>query len=178
MAQASRNMLTTVIDTQPSEQLDWTRKTNRTAFDLFVKIRVFYMRQLEQRGLTSADAITEYVDKVRLAILTGILRTTPADYRANEARYLIGATYWREHKREDALRAWSAMSVDTSDSNVVAYEGILRVIGAHKGTHFDVLVNDPALNADIAQVLDAERGRWFVFSFTRLRQFGYNTDTY
>jgi hypothetical protein len=178
MAQASRNMLTTVLDTQPSEQLEWTRNANRTAYDLFVKIRQFYMRQLERRGLTSADAITAYFDKVRLAILTGILRTTPADYRANDARFLIGTIYWREHRREDAFQSWRTMTIDRSDSYVVAYEDILRVMSAHAATHGDAIENTRALNAEVAQILDAEHGRWVVFSFSRLRQFGYGSDTY
>jgi hypothetical protein len=95
-----------------------------------------------------------------------------------DARYLIGTIYWREDKHDDALRSWREMTIDKTDSYVVAYEDILRVMGSHAETHGDAIGNTRALDAAIAQVVDAEHSRWVVFSFSRLRQFGYRFDTY
>jgi hypothetical protein len=186
MAEASRNMLRTVLDTQPALQLDWTHEKNRDAYDLFEKIREFYIRQLARRNLTSADDITAYFDKVRLAILTGILRNTPGGYRANDARFLIGTIYWREHDRVDALASWREitheMPRDTTgentDSYVAAYTEVLRAIANRSDVTTDALKNDAALTSDIARILDAEHGRWIVFSYQRLRKFGFEFDSY
>jgi len=183
MAEASRNMLTTVLDTQPSIQLQWTRAKNHEAYDLFVNIRGYYLRRLERRGLVSADDITEYFDSVRLAILTGILRTTPQGYRANDARFLIGTIYWREHKQEDALASWREMTPPTPrtdaerDSYVIAYTNVLRVIALRRDVSVDAL-QEQTLTSDIARILDAQHGRWIVSSYERLRQFGFAFDTY
>jgi hypothetical protein len=183
MAEASRNMLATVLNTHPSTQLEWTRAKNHEAYDLFVNIQGYYLRRLDRRGLTSEAAITEYFDKVRLAILTGILRTTPHGYRANDAHFLIGAIYWREHKAEDALASWHEMTPPTArtdvegDSNVIAYTDVLRAIGLRREGAVNA-VRDRALTSDIARILDAERGRWMTSSYERLRKFGFAFDSY
>src|SRR5205823_5898637 len=117
----------------------------------------------------------------RLAILTGILRTTPSGYRANDARFLIGAIYWREHKRQDALASWREITLSKesgTDSYVTAYTEVLRAIAARTDVTVDGLQNDRALTSDIARIMDAEHGRWIVFSYERLRRFGFGFDTY
>jgi hypothetical protein len=126
-----------------------------------------------RRGLTSAEALRTYYDRVRLAILTGILRTTPHGYRASDARFLIGTIYWEQHRTADALQSWRDMTIDPSDRYVRAYQDILTALRGSEGPH--------GQNLDarqISRILDYEHGRWISFSFDRLRHFGYRFDTF
>jgi hypothetical protein len=69
-----------------------------------------------RRGLDSAEKLRNYYDKVRLAILAGVLRTTPDGYRAGGARFLIGAIYWRQGRAAEALQIWRNITVDPDDT--------------------------------------------------------------
>ena len=116
---------------------------------------------------------------MRLAILTAIVRTTPNGYRASDARFLIGAIYWQQGKTEDALRWWREMTVDPTDSYVIAYSDILR--GIHRGDAQPAVDNsqrDQGLRQDVKRILDAEHRRWLMFSIDRLHHFGYRFDTF
>jgi hypothetical protein len=105
IAQASLDALVTLLDTVPEEHLDWTRSANPDAYAFVADLRRHYAAELLKKGLASGDRLGAYYDKVRLGILTGILRTTPRGYRVNDARFLIGSIYWREGSVGDALRA-------------------------------------------------------------------------
>jgi hypothetical protein len=172
MVQASFDTLTTLLDTDAA-QLEGTRQANRDAFNTLDAIRRFYRAQLEARAITSREALRTYFEEARLSILTSILRTTPGGYRESDARFLMGAVYWRQGKAADAEAVWSAMTDDPSDAYVVTYSEILAAIRAKQGRRLDVK-NDSRIHI----ALNAQRGQWISFSYERLRQFGYHFDTY
>src|SRR5439155_18771423 len=85
---------------------------------LIVRIRWYYQQELNRRGLMSEKSIDDFYDKARLAILTGIVRTTPEGYRVDEARFRIGAIYWRQRNLHEALYWWRQMTIDPADTRV------------------------------------------------------------
>jgi hypothetical protein len=180
IAQASRDALEDLLDTDPNEELARTRDANRNAYELLIGIRYYYARELHRRGLAARDALSAHYDNVRLGILTGIVRTTPNGYRASDARFLIGAIYWQQHKTWDALRWWRQLSIDPTDSYVSAYSDILRVVrradAQPPGPESSQI--DRLLSQQVKRILDAEHGRWLMFSMDRLRRFGYRFDTF
>jgi hypothetical protein len=171
IVQASYDCLITLLDIAPAADLTWTYRKNRDAYLLIEQIQRFYRAQLERQRIDSPEALRAYYDKVRLAILTALLHTTPDGYRSGDARYLIGSIYWRHGNRTGAIDAWRDITLDRSDSYVIAYSDVLAAIGAGDAA-------DNGLRRQVERALDAERGRWRDFSYTRLRQFGYRFDTY
>jgi hypothetical protein len=139
---------------------------------LIEELLTFYRRQLEERGVATPAALRTYYDKVRLGILAALLETTPGGYRSGDARYLIGTIYWRHGNHSAAVAAWRPIVKDESDSYVQAYSDVLDAVREATGT------SDAMLRRRVDRALDAERGRWRDFSYTRLRQFGYRFDTY
>jgi hypothetical protein len=181
LAQANLDALVTLLDTDPSASLEWTREANREAYDLIVDLRRHYASELQRKRLASSQALVAHYDRVRLDILTGLLRTTPRGYRANDARFLIGAIHWRQGNRGDALRAWRAMAVDPTDAYAVSIARILDAIAAETGgdrAGTDSRETTRRLTAQIDAILRAEHGRWVMFSIDRLRQFGFHFDTF
>jgi hypothetical protein len=180
IAQASRAILATVLDASLMKDLTWTRDTNRAAYDLVNEIRRYYEDQLRRRGfLDSPTAIDDHYDKVRLNILSGILRTTPEGYRASDARFLIGTIYWKQGKDQDALRSWREMKVDPAGTYVVASSEMLDALRFHEHQPTSPAQKiRPPFRLEIQRIIDAERGRGRMFSLDRLRQFGYRVDTF
>jgi hypothetical protein len=181
LAQANMDALVTLLDTDPPASLEWTRETNRDAYDLIVTLRAHYARQLQRKGLASPDAIAAHYAKVRLAILDGILRNTPHGYRASDARFLIGAIRWREGDRGDALRAWRGMTIDPADAYATSSRRILDAIAAETGgdrADADARETMRRIAVQVNAILRAEHGRWVMFSIDRLRQFGFHFDTF
>ena len=172
IVQASYDCLITLLDIVPAADLTWTYRKNRDAYLLIEQIQRFYHVQLERQRIDSPEALRAYYDKVRLAILTALLNTTPDGYRSGDARYLIGSIYWRHGNRTGAIDAWRDITVDQSDSYASAYSDVLKAVRAGGEAA------DGSLRRQVEQALDAERGRWRDFSYTRLRQFGYRFDTY
>ncbi|HEX3702097.1 MAG TPA: hypothetical protein VHU82_02125 [Vicinamibacterales bacterium] len=167
-AQASLDALVTLVNTNLAD-LQWTRRTNRGAYDVLANVQTYYRLQLSAKGLASPGALARFYDRVRLGILNGILRTTPHAYRASDAKYLIGAIEWREGKTKDAIDIWSGMSPDQTDSYAAAAADILAALREPAGAG---RVND------VNRALDREHGRWVSDSFDRLRKFGYHFDTF
>jgi hypothetical protein len=179
VAQASLETLVTLLSTNPKEHLGWTRTANRDAYDLIAEIQRYYSAQLEQRGLRSRQALAVHYDKVRLAILDGILQTTPSGYRANDARFLIGAIYWQQGRAQDARQCWREIAVDPTDSYVTAYSKILAaLLAAGAQASVDGQDFENPLRREIKNILDGEHGRWVMFSYDRLQRFGYHVDTF
>jgi len=180
LTQASFDALVTLLNTDPSEGLAWTREANPGAFQLILDLRRHYGRQLQRKGLTTTETLTAYYGKVRLGILLGILRTTPRGYRANDARFLIGSVHWRTGDTGDALRAWRGMTRDSSDAYAASIARILDALAQTSGDRGDVDTREVmrALTPQVNAVLRAEYGRWIVFSIDRLRQFGFHFDTF
>jgi hypothetical protein len=180
LAQASVDALTTLLNSEPDD-LQWTRDANQDAYNLILDLRGYYSKQLRRKGLASKDGLAEHYDNVRLGILAGILRTTPKGYRANDARFLIGAIYWRQGRTGDALRAWRQMTIERSDSYATSISRLLEVLEAQTGGDrgdVDTRQVMRALTTHIDNILRAEHGRWIMFSMDRLLQFGFHFDTY
>ena len=181
IAQASLDALVTLLDTVPEEHLDWTRSANPNAFAFVVNLRRHYATALLKKGLATGNRLTAYYDKERLGILTGILRTTPRGYRANDARYLIGSIYWRQGHTGDALRAWRGMTIDAGDEYAVTIGRLLNAIAMETGGdrgNLDAGDTMRRLALQIDAVLRAEHGRWIMFSMDRLHQFGFRFDSF
>jgi hypothetical protein len=181
LAQANLDALVTLLDTDPAASLGATRDANKDAYDLIVDLRQHYAQQLQRKGLTSNEALVRHYNRVRLDILTGLLRTTPNGYRANDARFLIGAIFWREDGFGDALRMWRAMSAEPEDAYAVSIGRILDAIAAETGgdrSSRDSRETTRRLTLQLNAILRAEQGRWIMFSMDRLRQFGFHFDTF
>ena len=181
LAQANLDALVTLLDTDPAASLGASRDANKGAYDLIVQLRQRYARQLQRKGLASNEALVQHYNRVRLDILTGLLRTTPQGYRANDARFLIGAIYWREDSFGDALRMWRAMRVAPEDAYATSIVRILDAIAAETGgdrSSKDSRDTTRRLTLQINAILRAEQGRWIMFSMDRLRQFGFHFDTF
>jgi len=181
LAQANMDALVTLLDTDPPASLETTRNGNQDAYNLIVDLRRHYAKQLRRKGLTTPDALKAHYDRVRLEILTGIVRTTPRGYRANDARFLIGTIHWRAGDPGDALRTWRAMTVDPSDAYAISIGRILDAIAAETGGDrpgVDSRETTRRLALQMNAILRAEQGRWIMFSMDRLRQFGFHVDTF
>jgi len=177
IVQASRDTLTTLLDTQPETQLRWTRDLNPPAYTLMVDLRRYYRDYLQHKGLTSLDAVRAFYDSVRLSILSGIVRTSPNGYRASDARFLIGSIYWKAYQHDAAVRAWREMTIDRTDSYLVSYSAILIALRTAVPSGANGAL-PAATRRTIDGVLDGERSRWLSSSYDRLHQFGYRFDTF
>jgi hypothetical protein len=181
LAQASMDALTTLLNAEPVDDLQWTRDANKDAYNLILDLRRYYAKQLRRKAGASKEGLTEHYDKVRLGILTGVLRTTPHGYRANDARFLIGAIYWRQGHVGDALRAWRQLTVEPTDSYATSISRLLETIEAQTGGDrgdVDTKQVMRTLTTQINSILRADHGRWIMFSMDRLLQFGFHFDTY
>jgi hypothetical protein len=178
IAQASQDAFATLIKTDPNESLEWTRRKNAAAFDLVVRLRRYYGSVLERKGLTDATSVSRYYDGVRLGILDAIMRTTPNGYRVNDARFLIGAIYWRQGRLREAVEWWQPMTPDPGDLHAAAYAEILHAVNGSVLPDADDRQIERAIGGPVNRALETERGRWLMFSFDRLEQFGHRFDTF
>jgi hypothetical protein len=173
IAEASEDALQTLLACNPEEDLRWTRESNRRAYRLALQLRAHYQAELSRSGIASRAALAKHYANVRLAILEGILRTTPNGYRVGDARFLIGAIHWRQGREAEALRAWRGMAVTPADSYPAASEQLLSALRAE-----DVNRDSAPLSRQVNRILRYEVGRWVDFSYDRLKHFGYAFDTY
>jgi len=169
MAQGSRDAMLTLLDINPETDLWWTNNANRDARDLIVVLQRYYRTRLEQRGIGSKEGVQLLYDSVRLVILDAIVATTPAGYRAGDARFLLGSIYWSNGRLDDALRTWSEMTIDRTNHYAESSAAVLSALSSDT-TRVDC--------AEINQILLTERRRWNDFWSGRLRKFGYNFETY
>ena len=170
VAEANRDALRVMLDSDPTAVLGWTRQTNRDAYRLINEIRWHYRSELSKRNLRSELEIDRYYAKTRLAILQGIVRTTPNGYRANDARFIAGALQWRLGENQNALRTWREMTLDQDGSYLVAGPQIAAAF--RRGS------DDAALSRELDRILKNDLGRWLMFSQVRLEQFGYRFDRF
>ena len=173
IAEASQDALGALLDTDPIGDLRWTREVNPRAFQLVARLRWHYQSELSKRGLASPLALARYYDRVRLAILDGIVRTSPARYRTSDARFLIGAILWRQGRHSEAVEAWRGLSCAETDSYLAACRQLSQVIPAAGPVR-----TSAALSQQVLIVLKNEQGRWWDLSYDRLKKFGYRFDTY
>lgn len=173
IAEANEDALQTLLDGNPEEDLRWTRASNRAAYGLALQLRVHYRSQLSRLGLNSRAAVARHYDGVRLAILEGILRTTPGGYRSNDARFLMGAIYWRQGRSADAIGSWRGITLDPADSFAAANAQLIAALHT-----IDTSRAPAEAVRQISRVLKNEQGRWIDFSYARLKRFGYRFDSY
>jgi hypothetical protein len=173
VAEASQDALAALLDTDPIRDLGWTRRSNPRAFQLAARLRWHYQQELSKRGLATPAAMVRHYDRVRLAILEGIVRTSPARYRTSDAQFLIGTILWRQGRRAEAIEAWRGLSCAPSDSYAAACTQLSRLIPAA-----GVVIDNGAFQAQVTRVMQNEQGRWWDLSYDRLKQFGYRFDTY
>jgi hypothetical protein len=171
LAQGSYDALATLVGMNPS-RMEWTRSTNLEAYQLFTTMRRVYRGHLQSKGLDDYVALRLFFDRIRVAILSGIVRTTPNGYRASDARFLIGSIYWRQLREEEAVRWWREMTVNPEDSYRAAAAQILDAVG-RAGANIQ-RIDRGAVN----DALDAERRKWVDFWEARLGRFGYSFDVY
>jgi hypothetical protein len=168
LVQANLNDLATLMSVEPSVDLTLTRRSNQAAYDFIVEVQQYYKVQLEKKHLASPEGIAAYYDAIRLEILDSIIRVTPQGYHASDARFLMGEIYWRQKNIAAAMEAWRGMTIDDSDIYVTTYSEILSAIA---GSSVDSTLA-------IDRALTREHGRWRVFSYERLKQFGFQFDTF
>ena len=173
IAEASEDALQTLLACNPEEDLRWTRESNRDAYRLALQLRTHYKAEMSRLGILSRAALATHYADVRLAILQGILRSTPNAYRAGDARFLIGAIHWQQGRAADALHAWRGMTVVATDSYSAASAQLVAALRADEVNHDSAL-----LSRQVNRVLKNELGRWVDLSYDRLKQFGYRFDTY
>jgi len=167
IAEANQDAISVLRANDPAADLGWTKQANPDAYDLVVYIRRYYRREAIRLGLTTDEAVDRFYEKARLAILDGIVRTTPGGYRASDARFLSGAIYWRQDKPDEAVRVWQQMTPDPTDSHFIASSQIV-----------DALRSNRPLRREIDRILKNHNGRWLSLSDERLRRFGYRFDTF
>jgi hypothetical protein len=171
LAQASRDTLTVLLDSDPAELLAWTREADPRAYELVARIREHYKLELRRRGLPSRPAIDAHYDSVRLAILGGIVSSAHGGHRLNDARFLIGAIHWRRQRPAVALQTWRELTDHPDGRYSVASSQIRRLIG-------DRTKSGEALTREVERILRNDQGRWLISSYDRLARFGYRVDTY
>jgi hypothetical protein len=175
LARGSRETLVMLLQTNPMQQMVWTRAESPDAWALFVGLREHYRQQLRERGLGSIDLVQARYDEVRLQLLSTALRLTPNGYRASDARLLIGRIHWRSGNRSEAIRVWRDMIVTRDDRYAETSAEILRALGQAASTDAANVSRDPAR---IEAILDAEQQKWVAVQFDRLRRFGYGFSSY
>src|SRR5262249_46480556 len=152
----------------PHRDLRDTRSANRGAYEPAVAIRREYHTWLQQQELKSAQDVGAQYDRIRLRLLTTIIDSTPSGYRAADARFLAAEILFNQKRVLKALSCWNESYPHPQDSYIDAYSRVLRELKSSHG----------ASVREIDRILRAEQGRWLMFSFERLRQFGYAFDTF
>jgi hypothetical protein len=175
LMQGSSDTLSILMRTRVRRDLQWTYQENPDAFWLFDSLQEYYRDVLGKRGLASGGAVARYYEDQRLTLLAGVLRQTPAGYRAGDARFAIGKIHWTRGDRRAALREWRQLRLVADDVFVAAYAPI---IDALERLPVGVEEPDPPTIARIDAALEAERRTWAAFEYDRLRQFGHGAYTF
>jgi hypothetical protein len=137
------------------------------AYDLAEQIQRQYARVLADNRLASRPAVAEFYGNGRLALLLRVLATTPAGYRANDIRYLIGQILWSQGRRQEAYAMWRQMSPSPDSAEATTIAALCKAL------------EQPAPDAlAIGAIINEDESRWFGVSGARLRRFGYRFDKY
>jgi len=171
LAQASRDTLAVLLETDPAELLAWTRQADPGAYRLLNRLRDHYRGELVRRRLTSRAAIDAHYDSVRLRILSGILASARGGYRLNDARFLIGAIHWRAQRPSDAWQSWRELTEHADGSHAIASSQI-------RGLLRDGRRDEIWMRREVERILRNDEGRWLMSSYDRLEHFGYRVDSY
>ncbi len=167
LVQSNVNALQSLVALDIVGGLEWTKKVSPSGAATLVAIHGFHKRALDKRGLWDTSALADRYDHVRLDILDHLIRTSPQGYRVNDARFLIGEIYWRKGRATDAFRVWRQIRPDTNDQYFGVSSELLNAMR---------LTPIRAVQIDVA--LGDETRRWTYASFVRLRQFGFQFDSF
>jgi hypothetical protein len=167
-AQASRDTLLMLLSSDPDSHLDATRDASIPAFELAMGVHRRYDNLARDRGLRDTKSIRNYFDDVRLRILRTIIETTPDGYGAADARFLAGRILWEQNRVADAFEWWTDLSPDDRNAYAAATDYVRK----------EVAFRDGQTASEISRVLGQEYRRWLTFSEMRLREFGYEFDTF
>jgi hypothetical protein len=168
--QSNLDVILTVLALDPDQDLTLTRRTNQAAFDLIVQVQQRCRAELTKRRLMSPAAVAAYYDAIRLAILDTIVRTSPNEYRTGDARYLMGAIYWRQGNVDAAINQWRSIRTDEADTFRFVYTPLLASLADNSSRI--------AMIAAVDRALTLERSQWRSSSYDRLKKFGYHFDTF
>jgi hypothetical protein len=179
IAEGNRNILRTLLSIDPRAYLSETQTADPRAYTLAVDLQKYYRGILQTRGLRSPSDVTGVYDAARLEILEGILHTTPAHYRANDARFLIGAIHWRAGHVQAALSSWCPMTADEGDAYVGTYRQILSVLEPGGGPRTcEASRVSAAAEQEIDRIFERDGKQSWDFQFDRLQKFGYRFDSF
>ena len=167
-AQASRDTLLMLLSTDPRRDLDHTRDASLDVFQLATGLHGRYESLASDRGLRDTKSVRLYFDDVRLRILRTIVETTPDGYGATDARFLAGRIMWDQNRVGEAVALWNDLSPDARGMYALSASEIRR----------ELAFRDEQTGSAISRILGAEYRRWLTFSEERLRDFGYEFDTF
>jgi hypothetical protein len=179
IAEGNRNILNTLLSIDPRAYLSETRTADPHAYTLAADLQKYYRGILQARGLQARGDLTAVYDAARLEILEGILRTTPAGYRVNDARFLIGAIRWRAGRVQAALSSWCPMTLDEADAYVGTYRQLLSILQPADGPRTcEASRVSTAEEREIDRLFERDAKQSWDFQFDRLHKFGYRFDSF
>ncbi|HEX7088028.1 MAG TPA: hypothetical protein VF198_16835 [Vicinamibacterales bacterium] len=168
--QSNLHALSLLLETNPEIELMATRAASVEAFRALVQVRRHYMDEIERRGLDAPGALVAHYGEARLTILRHLVRTTPGQYRAGDAQYLIGTVLWNRGEKEAALATWRGIVANPTDTYYATYSDILAIIRSAE--------SHPVQPAAIEKALARQQSAWMASSIERLLRFGYHVNTF
>jgi hypothetical protein len=115
LVQANLHAAQSLVGLDVVDGLKWTTSLSPKGAEMLLGLHAFHERALGKLRLWDESALAARYDHVRLDILGHLLRTTPAGYRADDARFLIGEIYWNQGRTANAVNTWRTISVDSGD---------------------------------------------------------------
>lgn len=167
LAQASSSAWDILMDTQV-DSLTLTQASSAANLALARELQRGYQQWAREHRADTPQAVDARYDAMRLAILTTIIETSPADYGAADARFLAGRLLWDRNDIGGAVRMWRAMGDDERRTYAEARTAIRRAL--RPNGEVDIV--------EIVGALGAERSRWLRESGDRLARFGYTPATF
>jgi hypothetical protein len=167
LIQANLQAALTLFRLDTVHGIEWTKSVSLKGVEILVALQRHHERALGNRGLWDESALARRYDEVRISILEHVIRTTPQDYRVNDARFLKGDIWWQQGRRTEAVEVWREITPDANDEYFIVYSALR--------TH---LAADTISRTGIDAALNDQTRRWTHASFERLRHFGFRFDTF
>jgi hypothetical protein len=167
LVQANLHAVLCLYELDPSDGLRWTVSMNRSGAEALRRVRRHHEGVLSVRGMWDVSVLSRHYHQVRVGILKQVLTNTPEEYRANDARFLIGEIYWRQGRTHDALEIWRKIDSDANDEFFVVSSQIRQATRAEK-----------LISQKIDAALNDQTRRWTEASLQRLHDFGFHADTF
>ena len=115
LIQANLSAAVSLINLDIGPGTEWTKSVSPNGVKVLVMLRAHYERALGERGLWGEAALALQYDESRIRVLDHLVRTTPEGYRASDAQFLIGETYWQQGRRQEAVHIWSRIVPHAAD---------------------------------------------------------------